>query len=248
MLAQAVAFVDAGFLRRAIARALDIPIGQARVDTQQLVDWLRTRWWPAEGSPPSSIPSQLPLLRAYWYDGAVDPVDRRYANQRAYFDKIAETPGIQLRLGHMTARQEGWYQQVSKAIRSCGWDLDLFRQHLNLQPAYQQKGVDTLLVLDMVRLAQQNAYDVGLLITGDRDIAEAVRTAQDTGRRIILVRPGDKPTGVSRELRQFVDDVIPIPDTDLRNIARISPPPLRIPAVAPEKALSAAGAEDRGGT
>jgi hypothetical protein len=52
-----------------------------------------------------------------------------------------------------------------------------FEEYFEFRPLQSQKGVDTLLVLDLVRLAQNGACHTALLFTGDRDIAEAVRTA-----------------------------------------------------------------------
>jgi hypothetical protein len=48
------------------------------------------------------------FLRAYWYDGAFDPSHKEYSGQRAFFDAIALTPGIQLRLGHIAEHAQGW--------------------------------------------------------------------------------------------------------------------------------------------
>src|SRR5687767_15074091 len=96
-------FVDAGFLNRTVAAAMKPALGrrisvkEIRIDYLELVQSFRL------------IASKTtPFLRAYWYDGALDPVDSGYARQRSHFEEIAETPGIQLRLGHMTPREESW--------------------------------------------------------------------------------------------------------------------------------------------
>jgi hypothetical protein len=75
-----------------------------------------------------------------------------FPSQQAYFDELGAQPGIRLRLGHLVERKPG----TSKA-------------------KWEQKCVDTLLVLDLVRLAQARAFDIALIIAGDRDLAEDLR-------------------------------------------------------------------------
>ncbi|MGH8906868.1 MAG: NYN domain-containing protein [Egibacteraceae bacterium] len=85
-------------------------------------------------------------------------------------------------------------EAVFNLRRAC-WSAVLARV-LTFYPGRQQKGVDTLVTLDLVRLAQRNAYDTAILIAGDRDLAEAIRTAQDSGKasslRCLLVSASRK--------------------------------------------------------
>ena len=135
------------------------------------------------------------LLRTYVYDAQYPPGDTRYPDQRAYFDALAAQPGIRLRLGHLIERSAG-----------------------TAGARVQQKGVDTLLVLDLVRLAQLRAFDTALIITGDRDLAEAVRViADDYARRVILFSvKGSSPAKTSQELVQAADNHGVIADGHLR--------------------------------
>ena len=78
----------------------------------------------------------------------------------------------------------------------------------------QQKGVDTLIALDMVRLASRSAYMTAILIAGDRDLAEAIRTAQDYGARVVIATPNRQ--SVARQVVQLADEVIDIAEDDLK--------------------------------
>jgi uncharacterized LabA/DUF88 family protein len=122
------------------------------------------------------------LLRTYVYDAQYPDDAAQYPGQRAYFDELGAQPGIRLRLGHLVERSAG-----------------------SSRAAWQQKGVDTLLVLDLVRLAQLRAFDTALIIAGDRDLAEALRVvADDHARRVILFSvEGSSP---AKELVQAADD------------------------------------------
>jgi uncharacterized LabA/DUF88 family protein len=132
------------------------------------------------------------LLRVYVYDGAYPPDAAEHADQRAYFDQLGTAPNVRLRLGHLVKRSAG-----------------------SPRAAWEQKGVDTLLVLDLVRLAQLRAFDTALVVAGDRDLAEALRVvADDHARRVVLYSiPGSEP---AIELRQAADEHGAIQDGYLR--------------------------------
>ncbi|MGH3837482.1 MAG: NYN domain-containing protein [Pseudonocardiaceae bacterium] len=51
----------------------------------------------------------------------------------------------------------------------------------------QQKGVDALIYRDLITLAQHRAISDAVLLSGDEDLREGVRAAQDYGVRVVLV-------------------------------------------------------------
>lgn len=57
-----------------------------------------------------------------------------------------------------------------------------------------EKGIDTLLVTDLIRLAHANSYDVAVLATSDADMVPAVKFIQTTGKKVI--QAGFPPNGV----------------------------------------------------
>lgn len=57
-----------------------------------------------------------------------------------------------------------------------------------------EKGIDTLLVTDLVRLANSNSYDVAVLASSDADMVPAVEFVQTMGKKI--VQAGFPPIGV----------------------------------------------------
>jgi len=65
------------------------------------------------------LPGDPTFLRAYWYDGAFDPRHPSYKGQRKYFDRIANVPGIQLRLGHLKVKKSPkWHYAVKLALKN----------------------------------------------------------------------------------------------------------------------------------
>lgn len=62
----------------------------------------------------------------------------------------------------------------------------------------EQKGVDSLIVTDMIALARNRAMSDGVLLTGDEDIRVGVQQAQEFGVRVHLL--GIKPSRGSQSL------------------------------------------------
>lgn len=137
------------------------------------------------------------FLRLYWYDGEHDPSHPGYASQRRFLDAIGRNPGIQLGLGHLVARPE----QPDRPL--------------------QQKGVDTLLALDLARLAGRSVFTIAVLIIDDRDFSEAIRAAQDFGVRVLIATPNKHR--VASELTQPADGLIVIPPQVLEKILPLPP-------------------------
>lgn len=207
-----VGFVDFGFLKAQGARTMGVGRRQLKPDAPGCVRWFEGVSGRLPGGP-------QPLLRLYWYDAAFQPKDQRYATQRSFFDALANTPGLQLRLGHLHERNPTWQYPLKRAITEAGYDLSRIEQHFTFLPELRQKGVDTLIALDLVRLAQRRTYDTAVLIAGDRDLAEPVRVAQDEGRRVIVAVP--KGAGLAKELRQLADEVHDIDASQLRSMFHV---------------------------
>ncbi|MCY4028477.1 MAG: NYN domain-containing protein [Acidobacteria bacterium] len=217
-----VGFVDAGFLRAEGARVLGHRPAAVRPAAAAIATWFNQLCGDGSGRT---------FLRAYWYDGAFDPSHVEYGGQRAFLEAIGLTPGIQLRLGHIAERPSRLERPVRQALERTAAGLGLeperlmteFNRHWTFRPERHQKGVDTLIALDMVRLASRAGYSTAVLIAGDRDLAEAVRASQDFGARVLAATPNR--ASLARELAQLADEVIHMPETDMRRM--LTPRPAR---------------------
>ena len=206
-------FIDASFLRAEGAKAIGQSPKSVRPDASAVVSWFRALR--RQGSDDQTF------LRAYWYDSAFDPSHPSYPGQRSFFDAIALTPGLQLRLGHIAEVQSPIEQPIRRALESTAIGLKLdpsellaeFDRRWTFRPSRQQKGVDTLIALDMVRLAGRSVCATMVLVAGDRDFAEVIRTSQDFGTRVLVATP--KRASVSREVAQLADDVIDISEAEI---------------------------------
>jgi uncharacterized LabA/DUF88 family protein len=86
-----------------------------------------------------------------------------------------------------------------------------------------QKGVDTLLVLDLTTLARERAITSALLLSGDEDLREGVYVAQQLGVRVILLCLAASATSMQADaLKREVDrqsDISAIVEPHLDNVA-----------------------------
>ena len=221
MVAAYAGFVDAGYLRAKGSRVIGKRPQEVRMDALAAVNWMR-------GIDNEIVGSAF--LRAYWHDGAFDPSRKDYNGQRRFFDAIAHTPGIQLRLGHVAEHPSRIARPMRRALRKTAEGLGIDPDELLSEfdslwafcPDRRQKGVDTLTALDMVRLAGRSAFSVAVLVAGDRDLAEVVGNVQDFGIRAIIATPNR--SGVAGELAQLADSFIDIRETDCQKMLPPRPP------------------------
>lgn len=89
----------------------------------------------------------------------------------------------------------------------------------------QQKGVDALLLTDMIDLAGTHGIDLAYLVSGDEDLVEAVRRIQAAGVRLILWGVDTPKNTVSVELRNEADRWRMLTAADLRAFFEAAAPP-----------------------
>lgn len=199
-------FVDVGFVRAVVADAHALERPRVRLDAAAIVRLVEK----------IAIDRNWAFLRTYWYDGQYLPEDPRYATQLKYLDAVSQVPGLRLRLGQLIERTPAWHADLNRALAKVDVDPAEFAKHFSYAGELVQKGVDTLMVLDLVLQSQTKAYDIAVLMTGDRDLSEAVRTIQDFGRRVILVVPPGR--SVAAPLRALADEVITLDLDTVRSL------------------------------
>lgn len=207
----AIAFVDAGFLVASLQRNSPTP-HRVRVDSARLVEFM------------TRTAKNTSLLRTYWYDAQWEGRDPRFADREKFLVALSLREGLQLRLGRLQERPVNLPTPLVRALTEMGVDLEELRQRTTGLKEVQQKGVDTLLALDLVTLANNHAYDTAVVFAGDADFAEAIRLAGSAGRRVILVTPPQEYYSVSRELFHVADKVVRLTESQLRQLEFIREP------------------------
>ena len=216
---------DAGYLKAQGAVSLKWKKDVTRLDAQGVVNWCKQLAGTNEKE--KAHWSQTEFLRAYWYDGAFRPDHENYPGQSKYFAALAATPGVQMRLGHITEQKPSYVSALRDALRRTANGLGIetaqffqeFDKHWEFRPDRKQKGVDTLIALDMVRFAGKQIFDTAVLISGDQDLAGALQATQDLGCRVVIATPSRN--SVARELRELADEIIDLTESNLKEMLNL---------------------------
>lgn len=109
-----------------------------------------------------------PLIRIYYYNTPVDREENEfnYKEQQRFFGELDRVPYLQKRLGTLVKRRV-----------TCKMCHGAYTRKL-------QKGVDSLLVTDMLKMAYNDNYDTAILVSGDADFACAVEAVKDNGQHV----------------------------------------------------------------
>lgn len=89
--------------------------------------------------------------------------------------------------------------------------------------AGQQKGVDSLIVTDLIELARNQAIGDAYLVSGDGDLRVAVQIAQSFGVRVHLITLEPSKSSLNPQLRQEADTRQEIPRTEVIKFLRMQP-------------------------
>ena len=108
----------------------------------------------------------------------------------------------------------------------------------------QQKGVDTLITLDLLTLARERSIVTAYLLTGDEDLREAVVAAQSLGLQVVLLGvPPRKRSRQSFALINESDEHLVLDESFWRPHFRRAPRPPR-PSVRPAATTTATVADE----
>lgn len=121
-------------------------------------------------------------------------------------------------------------------------DMDHVKLRLGfLNSAGQQKGVDSLIVTDLIELARNHAISDAVLLSGDEDIRVGVQVAQTLGVRVHLVGIEPGRGSQSKNLRQESDTIHEMNKACVAKFLTVMPKQAA-PAVSHAAAASAAAA------
>jgi uncharacterized LabA/DUF88 family protein len=87
--------------------------------------------------------------------------------------------------------------------------------------AGQQKGVDSLIVTDLIELARNQAIADAYLVSGDGDLRVAVQIAQSFGVRVHLITLEPSNSSLNPQLRQEADTRQEIPKSEVTKFLRL---------------------------
>lgn len=97
------------------------------------------------------------LIRSYYYDAVPETSDPDYNTMQDYLSKIRGRDFLEVRLGRL--------KRSPKEGR-------------------KQKGVDSLIAIDMLTKAYRDHYDIAVLVAGDDDFLDLVQAVKNAGKTI----------------------------------------------------------------
>lgn len=109
----------------------------------------------------------------------------------------------------------------------------------------QQKGVDSLIVTDLIELTSHHAICDAVLVTGDSDLAVGIEIAQKRGVRVAVLGVEDLATGVAHhlsfEITSRADRVGMLGQPDISPVLRYTPRAISVQTSAPALPPSSKG-------
>jgi uncharacterized LabA/DUF88 family protein len=118
----------------------------------------------------SKLTGSRQLVRIYYYNSPAPPTGDQAGSQR-FWAALGWLNNVRPRKGRIVPKT------VDAECPDCHKKF-----HVN---TYGQKGVDTRIVVDVISLAQSDSYDIGIIVSGDSDLAEAIEWVREhTQKRI----------------------------------------------------------------
>ena len=152
--------------------------------------------------------------------GAMAPRKSIELNQSTVIDRLK---GLASETGSGHLLRIYWYDGVLPSGLSMEQqalaDADDIKLKLGVVNQFgQQKGVDSLIVTDLVELARNHAISDAILLSGDEDVRIGVQIAQSFGVRVHLIGIGSTGTSQARTLMQEADTTSIWDENDIRGI------------------------------
>jgi hypothetical protein len=86
---------------------------------------------------------------------------------------------------------------------------------------HQQKGVDSLIVRDLMKLANERAMATAFVLSGDEDLRQGVVEAQDCGVRVVLIGIEPCAANQAESLVREADDLVVINHAEMSSFIRL---------------------------
>ena len=118
------------------------------------------------------------MFRTYYYNVLQDPTQRAegHREQQEFLNTLRETPYLEVRLGGTKLAQGG---------------------------VPVEKGIDVMLVTDLLHFAWNDLYDIAVLVSGDSDFAYALQAIKNMGKHVEVAY---FESNVSKDLLAVADD------------------------------------------
>ena len=83
-------------------------------------------------------------------------------------------------------------QKLIGRLKICGWQVHF--GHMLKTDGYHEKGVDVLMVIDLLIGAYENLYDTAVLVSSDTDLIPAIAKVRAMGKKVEYIGFSSKPS------------------------------------------------------
>jgi len=155
-------FIDGGYLRKNVSELFD-----EEINYQNLANFLKSKI--------SERGLLTQVVRVYYYDAQyvnIELSDNLSVEENRAWHKIEN---------ELIPKQEKYLDNIRQIDL---FDVKLGKLIRTENGKFRQKGVDTLLAIDMLTKAYQLQYDEAILLAGDSDFIELVEAVKNIGPRV----------------------------------------------------------------
>lgn len=143
------------------------------------------------------------LIRTYYYNASAS------LKELDYIEDESEKEKAKIKIIELMKKQESKFDSISVLD---SFDVRKGRLVYTGNGQFRQKGVDTLIAIDMLSKAHHRHYDQAVLVAGDSDFVEVVKAVKETG---VHVTGAYFCSGIQKDLIQSFDKHIKLDTYDL---------------------------------
>ncbi len=167
--------------------------------------------------------TKLQHIRTYYYTGRytenlINRIEHTYNKEK---DELKKTE-LKNKIEKIRKSKELQNQFLQKAKDY--YFFEIRDKPLQFSPStYKifQKGVDVQLAVDLVEFAYKNAFDIAVILSGDIDLIESIRTAKNLGKHVIIFGNKDVTAIEIRREADFFIDLSRLTEEQLNQISHI---------------------------
>lgn len=138
------------------------------------------------------LSKEFNISKVFFYDSIKNSKieKEQYSGQQAFHERLKkEIPNLVIRLRplkyFLINEKVESAKRKAEFCKHCKTKIEDFLADAGLLKISKEKGVDIMLVTDMIKHAYQDSYDVALLATGDADFTPAVELVQVLRKDVI---------------------------------------------------------------
>ncbi|MFW6230694.1 MAG: NYN domain-containing protein [Nanoarchaeota archaeon] len=151
---------------------------------------------------------RLTLTRTYYYTGVyTDRLISRMEHALKHTRNGKQKKEMQSTLETAKKSMKEHQSFTSKAAKYDFFEIREKELHFNPNNyTVYQKGVDVQLAVDLVELSYKDTFDIVVVVSGDIDLLESVRTAKNRGKHVVIFNAeGATSEEMIKETDLFID-------------------------------------------